>query len=100
VLQQKIDHLPAEPGVYIYKNSQGKINLCRQARSLRQRVRSYFQESRPLDPKTQHLVSEVADLEYIVTDSEVEALILESTLVKKNQPRYNIHLKMIKAFPI
>jgi excinuclease ABC subunit C len=99
VLQQKIDRLPAEPGVYIYKNNQGKIIYVGKARSLRQRVRSYFQESRPQDPKTQRLVSEVADLEYIVTDNEVEALILESTLVKRNQPRYNINLKDDKSFP-
>lgn len=99
MLQQKIDHLPAEPGVYIYKNSEGKIVYVGKARSLRQRVRSYFQEGRPLDPKTQHLVSEISDLEYIVTDNEVEALILESTLVKKHQPRYNIHLKDDKSFP-
>jgi excinuclease ABC subunit C len=62
-------------------------------------VRSYFQESRPLDPKTERLVAEAADLEYILTDSEVEALILESTLVKKHQPRYNINLKDDKSFP-
>jgi excinuclease ABC subunit C len=99
VLQQKIDHLPVEPGVYIYKNAKGKIIYVGKALSLRNRVRSYFQESRPLDTKTQHLVSEIADLEYIVTDSEVEALILESTLVKKNQPRYNINLKDDKSFP-
>jgi excinuclease ABC subunit C len=96
---EKIDHLPAEPGVYLYKDSQGKIIYIGKARSLRNRVRSYFQESRPLDPKTQRLVAETADLEYIVTDSEVEALILESTLVKKHQPRYNIHLKDDKSFP-
>jgi excinuclease ABC subunit C len=99
VLQQKIDLLPVEPGVYLYKNAQGKIIYIGKARSLRQRVRSYFQESRPLDTKTQHLVSEIADLEYIVTDSEVEALILESTLVKKNQPRFNVNLKDDKSFP-
>ncbi len=99
MLQQKIDNLPIEPGVYVYRNAQGKIIYVGKARSLRNRVRSYFQESRPLDPKTQHLVSEIADLEYIVTDSEVEALILESTLVKKNQPRYNINLKDDKSFP-
>lgn len=99
MLQEKLDHLPAEPGVYIYRNAQGKIIYVGKARSLRNRVRSYFQESRPLDPKTQHLVSEISDLEYIVTDSEVEALILESTLVKKNQPRYNINLKDDKSFP-
>jgi len=99
VLQQKLDHLPVEPGVYVYKNAQGKIIYVGKARSLRHRVRSYFQESRPLDTKTQRLVSEIADLEYIVTDSEVEALILESTLVKKHQPRYNVNLKDDKSFP-
>ena len=99
MLQEKIDHLPAEPGVYVFKNAQGKIIYVGKARSLRNRVRSYFQESRPLDPKTQRLVSEIADLEYIITDSEVEALILESTLVKRNQPRYNINLKDDKSFP-
>lgn len=100
MLQHKIDHLPAEPGVYIYRDARGKILYVGKARSLRHRVRSYFQESRPLDPKTHHLISEIADLEYIVTDNEVEALILESTLVKKNQPRYNINLKDDKSFPL
>jgi excinuclease ABC subunit C len=99
MLQEKIEHLPAEPGVYLYKDSRDQIIYIGKARSLRSRVRSYFQESRPLDPKTQRLVEEAADIEYIVTDSEVEALILESTLVKKNQPRYNIHLKDDKSFP-
>jgi excinuclease ABC subunit C len=99
VLQQKIESLPSLPGVYLYRNAQGKIIYVGKALSLRQRVRSYFHESRPLDPKTERLVSEVADLEYIVTDSEVEALILESTLVKKNQPRYNVNLKDDKSFP-
>jgi excinuclease ABC subunit C len=99
VLQEKIESLPTEPGVYLYRNAGGKIIYVGKARSLRQRVRSYFQESRPLDPKTERLVSEVADLEYIVTDSAVEALILESTLVKKNQPRYNVNLKDDKSFP-
>ncbi len=99
MLQEKIDNLPTSPGVYLYRNAEGKLIYVGKARSLRQRVRSYFQESRPLDPKTSRLVSEVADLEYIVTDSEVEALILESTLVKKNQPRYNVNLKDDKSFP-
>ncbi len=99
VLQEKIDNLPTSPGVYIYKNAAGKIIYIGKALSLRQRVRSYFQESRPLDPKTERLVSEVDDLDYIVTDSEVEALILESTLVKRNQPRYNVNLKDDKSFP-
>jgi len=99
VLQRKLDHLPAEPGVYIYRNVRGKILYVGKARSLRQRVRSYFQESRPHDLKTRHLVAEIADLETIITDTEVEALILESTLVRKHQPKYNIHLKDDKSFP-
>jgi excinuclease ABC subunit C len=99
VLQDKIENLPSSPGVYLYKNAESKIIYVGKARSLRHRVRSYFQEGRPLDPKTERLVAEVADLEYIITDNEVEALILESTLVKKNQPRYNVNLKDDKSFP-
>jgi len=99
MLQEKIDSLPISPGVYIYKNAEGKTIYVGKALSLRSRVRSYFQESRERDPKTERLVSEITDLEYIVTDSEVEALILESTLVKKNQPRYNVNLKDDKSFP-
>jgi len=99
VLQEKLDNLPVEPGVYLYRDTAGKIIYIGKARSLRSRVRSYFQESRPLDPKTERLVEEAADLEFIITDSEVEALILESTLVKKHQPRYNVNLKDDKSFP-
>src|SRR2546425_7575722 len=96
-LLKKLENLPASPGVYLYKDQRGRIIYVGKARSLRSRVRSYFQESRPLDPKTEKLVSEIADLDYIITDSEVEALILEATLVKKNQPRYNVHLKDDKS---
>ncbi|MBN2321679.1 MAG: excinuclease ABC subunit UvrC [Acidobacteria bacterium] len=99
MLQQKIELLPPDPGVYIFRNLLGAILYVGKARSLRQRVRSYFQAGRPIDSKTQRLVEEISDLEYIVTDNEVEALILESNLVKKNQPRYNIHLKDDKSFP-
>ena len=98
-LKEKIENLPGSPGVYLYRDSSGKTIYVGKAKSLRNRVRSYFQEGRPLDPKTDRLVSEVADIECIVTDSEVEALILESTLVKKNQPRYNVNLKDDKSFP-
>lgn len=99
MLQEKLETLPNSPGVYLYKDAAGKIIYIGKALSLRQRVRSYFQESRPLDPKTDRVVAEAADLEYILTDSEVEALILESTLVKRHQPRYNINLKDDKSFP-
>jgi len=98
-LNQKLDNLPASPGVYIYRNSRGTVIYVGKAVSLRSRVRSYFQESRDLDLKTQRLVAEIDDMEYIVTDNEVEALILESNLVKKDQPRYNIKLKDDKSFP-
>src|SRR5688500_13262674 len=98
-LQKRLDSLPSSPGVYLYTNLQGKIIYVGKARSLRSRVRSYFQESRPLDLKTEKLISEIVNLEFIVTDNEVEALILESSLVKKNQPRYNVHLKDDKSFP-
>jgi excinuclease ABC subunit C len=98
-LQKKLENLPNSPGVYLYRDAAGKLIYVGKARSLRGRVRSYFQESRAFDPKTEKLVSEIADLEYIVTDNQVEALILESTLVKKNQPRYNVNLKDDKSFP-
>src|SRR5512136_3384497 len=98
-LKDKIENLPVSPGVYLYRDASRKIIYVGKAKSLRNRVRSYFQEGRPLDPKTDRLVSEIADVECIVTDSEVEALILESTLVKKNQPRYNVNLKDDKSFP-
>jgi excinuclease ABC subunit C len=99
MLRQKLDNLPASPGVYIFKNAEGMKIYVGKALSLKNRVRSYFQESRSLDPKTEHLVAEIADLEYILVDNEVEALILESTLVKRNQPRYNVNLKDDKSFP-
>jgi excinuclease ABC subunit C len=98
-LRAKLENLPLSPGVYLYKDDTGKTIYVGKARSLRNRVRTYFQESRPFDVKTEKLVSETADLECIVTDNEVEALILESTLVKKNQPRYNVNLKDDKSFP-
>jgi excinuclease ABC subunit C len=99
MLRQKLDNLPASPGVYIFKDDQGKTIYVGKALSLRNRVRSYFQGRGSLDPKTEHLVAEVADLDTILVDSEVEALILESTLVKQNQPRYNVNLKDDKSFP-
>jgi excinuclease ABC subunit C len=99
LLCQKLENLPALPGVYIFKNGEGKIIYVGKARSLKSRVRSYFQESRSPDNKTDRLVAEIADLETIVVDNEVEALILESTLVKRNQPRYNVNLKDDKSFP-
>jgi excinuclease ABC subunit C len=98
-LQDKLDNLPARPGVYQFKDKTGKIIYVGKAKVLRNRVRSYFQEGRPQDPKTQRLVARTADLEVIVTDSEMEALILEMNLIKEYKPRYNINLKDDKSYP-
>jgi excinuclease ABC subunit C len=98
-IEEKLSNLPDKPGVYLFKGKEDKVLYIGKALMLRNRVRSYFQKSRPLDPRLQILVSRVKDLEWIVTDSDVEALILESTLIKKHKPRYNINLKDDKSYP-
>ena len=98
VLQAKLQLVPDKPGVYLFKDQGGKTIYIGKAKSLRSRVRSYFQSSRTVDTKTQVLTRHIADLDYATTDSEVEALILESTLVKKHKPRFNVNLKDDKAF--
>ena len=97
-LENKLKNLPAEPGVYLYKNDKGKIIYIGKAKNLRNRVRSYFHSSVD-SPKTQIMVSKVADLEMIITNSEMEALILENNLIKQHKPRYNVNLKDDKSFP-
>ncbi|MCL6641752.1 MAG: excinuclease ABC subunit UvrC [Candidatus Bipolaricaulota bacterium] len=96
-MEVKLKPLPAEPGVYLFKNSQGEILYVGKAASLKDRVRAYFQTT--TDLKTQRLMREVADLEYIVTRTERDALLLEATLIKRYQPRYNIRLKDDKRYP-
>lgn len=98
-LDEKLELLPVQPGCYIYKNARGEIIYVGKAKVLRNRVRQYFQNSRAMDAKTQELVSRIADLEFIVTDTETEALVLESNLIKLHQPRYNVMLKDDKAYP-
>ena len=98
-LDEKLARLPDRPGVYIYKDAKAQVIYVGKAASLRSRVRSYFQESRPHDPKTDSLVRQIADLEYIVTDNELEALMLEANLVRKHRPRYNIILRDDKHYP-
>lgn len=98
-LAEKLARLPEAPGVYLLKDSEGKTIYIGKAKILKNRVRSYFQEARGIDHKTQILRQLIHDLECIVTDSEVEALLLESHLVKKNKPRFNVHLKDDKSFP-
>ncbi len=98
-LAEKLHNIPTNPGVYLHKDEQGKIIYIGKAKNLRNRVRSYFQQGRPRDAKTRVLVSKIRDVEFFLTDSEVEALILENTLIKEHQPRYNILLKDDKTYP-
>lgn len=99
IIESKLKDLPASPGVYLMKDKGGRVIYVGKALSLKNRVRSYFQKRANLDPKTHTMVEKVEDLDYLVTDSEVEALILESNLIKENQPRYNILLKDDKHYP-
>lgn len=91
--------LSAAPGVYIFKNQYGGVLYVGKASSLRSRVRSYFQDSRNLDPKTRELVEQIVDFETIRTDTASEALILENELIKRYLPKYNIMLKDGKSYP-
>lgn len=99
VLQSKLAHLPGSPGVYLFKNEQGEIIYIGKAAVLADRVRSYFQKGTDHSLKTSLLVSHVTDLETMVTRSELEALILESNLVKRHKPRFNIVLRDDKQYP-
>ena len=98
-LEMKIRNLPNAPGVYLFRNKEGKIIYIGKAKSLKNRVRTYFQSNGNHDLKTSRLVTMVADFDLMVTDSEIEALILEANLVKEHKPRYNINLKDDKHFP-
>ena len=103
-LDEKLKEIPRSPGVYLYKNAAGKIIYIGKAKNLRNRVRSYFQAGRSTadfsyDIKTSELVKQIADVEIIVTDNEVEAFILEATLVKQHQPYFNYKLKDDKSYP-
>ncbi|MDQ3819287.1 MAG: excinuclease ABC subunit UvrC, partial [Acidobacteriota bacterium] len=98
-LEEKLRNLPTSPGVYLHKDEAGKIIYVGKAKNLRNRVRSYFQSGRGHDRKTRELVRRIRDLEFIITDTEVEALVLESNLIKLHKPRYNILLKDDKQYP-
>jgi excinuclease ABC subunit C len=99
VLQSKLAHLPGSPGVYLFKNEHGDIIYVGKAAVLADRVRSYFQKGADHNPKTSLLVSHITDVETMVTRSELEALILESNLVKRHKPRFNIVLRDDKQYP-
>jgi excinuclease ABC subunit C len=98
-LQGILDTLPNRPGCYIMHNAEGEIIYIGKAINLRNRVRSYFHSGHDQDTKTRQLVRNIADIEWIVVDSELEALILEMNLIKKHRPRYNIRLKDDKRYP-
>jgi excinuclease ABC subunit C len=98
-LEEKLKLLPARPGVYLYRDDRGKIIYVGKALSLKSRVRSYFQPGAQLPPKTRVMLERVADFDIIVTDSEVEALILEQNLIKEHRPRYNVMYKDDKSYP-
>lgn len=95
----KVNNLPLSPGVYMFKDERDNLLYIGKAKRLRNRVRSYFQDSRNHDGRIRLMVSKIHDLEVIVTDSEAEALILENTLIKKHQPRYNIMYRDDKSYP-
>ncbi|MCL5287427.1 MAG: excinuclease ABC subunit UvrC [Acidobacteria bacterium] len=98
-LEQKVASLPAQPGVYLYKDVLDNIIYVGKAQSLRHRVKSYFLDSRTLDAKTGSLVREIADVAYIVVDNEKEALALENNLIKQHKPRFNVLLRDDKTYP-
>ncbi len=98
-IRSQLDTLPDRTGCYLMKNEEGKVIYIGKAISLRSRVRSYFHASAQHRPRTEHMVQRVRDIEWIVVDSELEALILEMTLIKKHKPHYNVRLKDDKRYP-
>lgn len=98
-LEQRLKAIPAEPGVYSMHNRQGDILYIGKSKTLRQRVRSYFREARLHSPRIEMMVQQVTEIEFIVTDTEAEALALEANLIKQHQPYYNILLKDDKKYP-
>ena len=98
-IEEELKKLPAKPGVYIMHDQDDAIIYVGKAISLRNRVRSYFRESTNKSPKIEKMVTKIARFEYIVTDSELEALVLENNLIKEHNPRYNTMLKDDKTYP-
>lgn len=98
-LEAKLQALPASPGCYLMRDAQDRVIYVGKAVNLRARVRSYFQKQAQHTAKTRRLVAEIADLEWVVTDTELEALILENELIKRHRPHYNIRLKDDKQYP-
>jgi excinuclease ABC subunit C len=99
VKREQLQALPNSPGIYLFKDSKGNVIYVGKAGNLKSRVRSYFGAPSKLSSKVQQLVSEIEDFEFVVTSSEQEALILESNMIKKHNPEYNVRLKDNKSFP-
>jgi len=98
-LKEKLETLPTQPGVYLFKDREGGVLYVGKARVLRDRVRQYFQAARPADPWRDALIAEIADLDMVLTDSEMEALALENNFIKRHQPRFNVLLRDDKNHP-
>ncbi len=98
-IQQKLSQIPKSPGVYFFRDGKGEIIYIGKAKVLKNRVRSYFNSPKGKDPKTLVMVKNIADLEWLVVRSEVEALLTEANLIKEHKPRYNVFLKDDKTFP-
>jgi excinuclease ABC subunit C len=98
-VEDKLKSLPTKPGVYLFKDRQGKVLYVGKAKILRNRIRSYFQKSRNPDSRLRVMINKIHDFEFIITDSDIEALILEANLIKEKKPRYNVQLKDDKSFP-
>ena len=98
-IKDLVKEFPKEPGTYLMKNTLGKVIYVGKAKDLRSRVRSYFTNSKDHSVKTIHLVNQIHHIDYILTKTEVEAFLLEASLIKKYRPKYNIRLKDDKAYP-
>ncbi|HAE86866.1 TPA: excinuclease ABC subunit C [Candidatus Marinimicrobia bacterium] len=97
-LEKKLEQVPRKPGVYLFRDEKNEIIYVGKARLLKNRVLSYFR-GEPSDPKTSVMISHIRDVEWIITDSETEALLMENNLIKEYTPRYNVRLKDDKSFP-
>ena len=99
ILTEIIKNLPDKPGIYQYYNSEGEIIYIGKAKVLKKRVSSYFNKDKHIDRKTKALVRNIADIKFIIVETELDALLLENNLIKKYQPRYNVLLKDDKTYP-
>src|SRR6185369_365860 len=98
-LETKLKAIPSGPGVYLYKDSSGETIYVGKAKSLRNRVRTYFQLSAEFDVRKDQMMDAIEDVEFIMTDTEGEALALENNLIKQHKPKYNILLRDDKTYP-